>query len=347
MRSLSSTFQVSDLPALYIIAEAGVNHDGDVTDAHALIDVAADSGADAVKFQTFDPKAMVSEIAAAAPYQVSQSDVSTQIELLNNYVLPREAWKELVFHARERQVEFMSTAFDLSSLDLVCDLGVGALKLGSGELTNKPLLLEVAGRGLPVICSTGMGSHGEVASAVHWLSAAPGLMLMHCVSAYPAPPEQANLRAIVSMRKAFCLPVGWSDHTVGNVTSIAAVALGAAALEKHITLDMSRPGPDHAASADPEAFAAYVADTRAASSALGSGEKSIAPAEIENVELVRRSWHTTRDLRAGDVLGAADVVALRPASGIAPADDVVGRVATRAVPRGHSLSIDDLTADAP
>lgn len=342
MATLRSVFDRTDRPDLYVIAEAGVNHDGSVTDAHALVELAATAGADAVKFQTFDPAELVSDSAAAAAYQTRQAGVRTQRELLDRYVLPTGAWAELRDHAIQRQIVFLSTAFDLRSLDLVCDLGVGALKLGSGELTNKPLLMAVADRGLPVICSTGMATEAEVADAVEWLAGAPALLLMHCVSSYPAPIEQANLRALTTMRARFDVPVGWSDHTVGVVSAIAAVALGAAALEKHVTLDTARSGPDHAASADPDAFGGYVDAVRAAHTALGSGEKRPAPAEAENAPLVRRSWHAGRDLQAGSRIAVEDVVLLRPAAGIAPSEDVVGRVLGRDVARGSPVHAADL-----
>ncbi len=337
-----TAFSLTDRPDLYVVAEAGVNHDGSVADAHALVDLAADCGADAIKFQTFDPAALVSPTAQTAAYQAASTGIGTQRELLERLVLPEAAWPELRDHAVERDIDFLSTAFDLGSLDLVCRLGVHALKLGSGELTNKPLLTEVATRGLPVLCSTGMGTEAEVADAVDWLAGAPGLLLLHCVSSYPAPVEQANLRAMVTMRRTFGVPVGWSDHTVGTVTAVAAVALGAAALEKHITLDRSRPGPDHAASADAEGFTAYVADVRAAHAALGDGRKVPVPAEAGNVPLVRRSWHAARDLAPGERLGPGDVALLRPASGILPARDVVGAELVRAVRRGEPLHEDDL-----
>jgi N,N'-diacetyllegionaminate synthase len=343
MATLRSVFDPTDPPDLYVIAEAGVNHDGSVDDAHALVDLAADAGADAIKFQTFDPAELVSDTAAAAAYQATQAGVRTQRELLDRYVLPLTAWTELRDHALERQVDFLSTAFDLRSLDLVCELGVGALKLGSGELTNKPLLRSVAGRGLPVICSTGMGTEDEVASAVEWLADAPGLLLMHCVSSYPAPIDQANLRALTTMRDRFGVPVGWSDHTVGAVSAIAAVALGAAALEKHVTLDTTRSGPDHSASANADSFAVYVAGVRAAHSALGSGVKGPVPAEIDTAPLVRRSWHAGRDLRAEHRITADDLVLLRPADGIAPSEDIVGRVLVRDVARGTPLNPADLS----
>lgn len=342
MSALRSLFRPSERPDLYVIAEAGVNHDGSVADAHALVDLAADSRADAVKFQTFDPAALVSASARTAAYQLTTTGVTTQRELLEAYVLPATAWAELRDHAAERGIDFLSTAFDLASLDLVCELGVGALKLGSGELTNKPLLTEVARRGLPVLCSTGMGTEAEVGDAVDWLSGAPGLLLMHCVSSYPAPVEQANLRALTTLRRAFSVPVGWSDHTVGAVSAVAAVALGAAALEKHVTLDQSRVGPDHAASADASGFADYVGQVRDAHAALGDGRKVVAPAEAANVDVVRRSWHAVRDLSAGEQLTADDLALLRPATGIAPADDIAGRRLARAVAAGAPVHADDL-----
>ncbi|MDP9219787.1 MAG: N-acetylneuraminate synthase family protein [Actinomycetota bacterium] len=340
--ALSSVFELTERPGLYVIAEAGVNHDGSVADAHALVDLAADTGADAIKFQTFDPAALVSATAQTAAYQAASTGVATQRELLERYVLPAGAWPELRDHAIERGVDFLSTAFDLASLDLVCELGVHALKLGSGELTNKPLLTEVARRGLPVLCSTGMGAEAEVGDAVGWLAPAPGLLLMHCVSSYPAPVEQANLRALESMRRRFELPVGWSDHTVGTVAAVASVALGAAALEKHVTLDRSRPGPDHAASADRDGFADYVRQVRDAHAALGDGVKRPVAAEAATTPLVRRSWHAARDLHEGELVGPADVALLRPADGIAPAQDVIGQRLVHSVPQGSPLRADDL-----
>jgi N-acetylneuraminate synthase/N,N'-diacetyllegionaminate synthase len=344
MTTLRSIFRVTDRPDLYIIAEAGVNHDGSVADAHALVDLAADGGADAVKFQTFDPASLVSDQAEAAAYQTERTGARRQRELLERYVLPRTAWAELRDHAAARGIDFLSTAFDLVSLDLVCELGVGALKIGSGELTNKPLLRAAAARGLPILCSTGMGTDAEVAAAVDWLSDAPAVLLMHCVSSYPAPVEQANLRAIPAMCRRFGRPVGWSDHTLGSVTAVAAVALGAAALEKHVTLDASRPGPDHAASADGPDFAEYVARVHAAHAALGDGIKRPAAAEVENAPLVRRSWHAARPLRAGQRVAAEDVVLLRPAQGLEPATVLVGRQLARDVRAGAPVGAEDLVA---
>ncbi len=314
---------------VYVIAEVGVNHDGIVEDAHRLVDLAADCGADAVKFQTFDPAAIVSELAEAAPYQQRQAGVRTQQELLARYVLPDSAWGELASHSRERGLDFMSTTVDRASLDLITALDVQALKIGSGELTNKPYLIEVARHRLPVILSTGMGTMDEVGDAVSWLDGVPQLMLLHCVSSYPAPVDQANLRAIPAMRDRFGVPVGWSDHTLGFGSAVAAIALGAASLEKHITLDRRREGPDHLASADPAEFVEYVRMARDTVASLGDGVKVPVPAEAANRPLVRRSWHARKDVPAGHVLDESDVVTLRPATGLAPSADVMGRTAAR------------------
>ena len=234
-----------------VIAEAGVNHDGDPDLAHRLVDVAADSGADAVKFQTFDPDRLVSAAADATPYQRARGAAAGQRSLLASLTLPESVWAELRDHASERGTLFLSTPFDLGSAELLVGLGVPGLKVSSGELTNTPFLRELAALGVPLLVSTGMGSAAEVADAVEACVEAPGTVLFHCVSAYPAPLEQCNLRAIPQMARAHGLPVGWSDHTTGLTSALGAVALGASVLEKHVTTDRTRSGPDHAASLEP------------------------------------------------------------------------------------------------
>lgn len=325
----------------FVIAEAGVNHGGDSDRAHALIDVAADCGADAVKFQTFLPESLASAEAAAAPYQAERG-VTTQREMLEALTLPREAWAGLAAHAADRGLIFLSTPFDLESLDLLLGLGVRALKIPSGELDNLGFIAQAASRGLPLILSTGLGTLDEVAAAVEAAASAQGVALLHCVTAYPAPVESSNLRAMSAMAKKFRRPVGWSDHTEGSVTAVAAVALGASILEKHLTTDRSLPGPDHAASADPSEFAAYVAAVRAAEASLGDGVKRPAEAELENLRFARRSYHAARDLEPGEVLREGDVRLVRPATGLPPTTVVVGRVVTRAVAAGQPLLAEDL-----
>ncbi len=310
---------------VYVIAEIGVNHDGNVEDAHDLIDVARECGADAVKFQTFDPEAIVSATAVAAPYQREQAGVSTQHELLAQYVLPDSAWAELSSHAREVGIDFMSMIVDRRSLDLVLDADPVAIKLGSGDLTNKPLMEMVAAGGKPVLFSTGMSNFEEVDRAVEWLAPAPWLGVLHCVSSYPAPLDQCNLSAIPLMAERYGIPVGWSDHTVGNVSAIASVALGAHALEKHITLDRGRVGPDHSASADPDGFRQYIQQVRITESCLGDGQKECMPAERVTRDLVRRSWHLVRDVSAGETVTGDMVRLLRPTGGLPPWESPLGR----------------------
>jgi N,N'-diacetyllegionaminate synthase len=332
---------VGDGHPCFVVAEAGVNHNGRPDLAHRLVEAAAAAGADAVKFQTFRPEALVAAGAAAAPYQRARG-ATAQDDMLRSLVLPASAWGDLAGHAAEHGLLFLSTAFDEASAAIVADLGVPALKIPSGELDNLPFIRQLAAHRLPLLISTGMGTLDEVAAAIDAARAAPGVALFHCVTAYPAPPLDANLRAIPTMRERFRVPVGWSDHTPGSTTAVAAVALGATLLEKHLTTDRALPGPDHAASADPDQFAAYIRDVRDTEGALGDGVKRPAASEEENRVHARRSLHATHDLAPGDVLGAGDVVALRPATGIAPGTDVSGRTIVRPVPAGAPITGDDL-----
>lgn len=347
MTALDRWFDPLESPGVYVIAEAGVNHDGSVDDAHRLVDAAADCGADAVKFQTFEPAALTSATGPTAAYQRARTGARTQRELLQAYVLPAGVWPELREHAISRNLDFLSTPFDHASLDLLCALGVPALKLGSGELTNRTLLQAAAGRGLPVLLSTGMGRSEEIARALGWLreGGADQLALFHCVSSYPAPLDQANLRAIPRMRADFGVPVGWSDHTIGSVSAIAAVALGAVLVEKHLTLDTTRDGPDHAASADPASFLDYVLSVRGTFDGLGDGVKRPTEAEEPNLAVVRRSWYAVRDLLPGTTIGVGDLIALRPESGIGAAEDLVGAVVTRPVAADSPIRPEDLRMD--
>lgn len=324
-----------------VIAEAGVNHNGSVDLAHALVDVAADAGADAVKFQTFEATRLVSATAATTPYQRrATAQERTQAQMLAELQLPESVWRELAAHAHERGILFLSSAFDLPSAELLVELGVPAIKVGSGELTHHRFLRGVAALGVPMLVSTGMADEREVEGGVAACAGAPGLGLFHCVSAYPAPVEDANLTVIPRMAARHRVPVGWSDHTPGSVCAVAAVALGATMLEKHLTTDRGLPGPDHAASLDPDGMAAYVAEVRATEAALGDGVKRRMPSEEENAALVRRGWHAARDLPEGAVLTDDDVVALRPEGELRADELVVGLRLTRAVPAGTPIPRD-------
>jgi N-acetylneuraminate synthase/N,N'-diacetyllegionaminate synthase len=327
----------------FVIAEAGVNHNGDPELAHRLVDIAADAGADAVKFQTFEPERLVSPLAPKAEYQlVNTGRAESQLDMLRRLALPREILAPLAAHAAARGLLFLSTPFDEASADLLETLGVPAYKVPSGEVTNHPLLAHVARKGKPVLVSTGMSTLGEVAEAVQVVreNGDPPLALFHCVTSYPASPADCNLRAMEAMRTAFGVPVGWSDHTVGIQVSLAAVAAGAALLEKHFTADRTLPGPDHAASLEPQELSALVRSIREIESALGDGVKRPTASEAANTAVVRRSLHASRSLSAGHVLQPDDLIALRPGSGLSPAlrDRLVGRRLRVGVERGEMLA---------
>ena len=329
---------------VYVIAEAGVNHNGDIELAHRLVDIAASSGADAVKFQTFSPDKLVSSTAATTPYQRDRGGSSDQRSLLESLTLPETAWAELRDHATQSGITFLSTPFDLDSAELLVALGLPALKVSSGELTNLPYLRQLSALGVTLLVSTGMGTADEVAAAVAACADAPGLVLFHCVSAYPAPVEECNLRAIPVMAGAHGVPVGWSDHTPGLTTALGAVALGAPILEKHFTADRTLPGPDHLASLEPDGLTGYVSATKQLARALGDGVKRRMPSEEANATLVRRSWHAAIDLPVGTVLEGAHLSLLRPEGGISPALDIRGRVVSRPIPAGAPVTHSDLDA---
>jgi N,N'-diacetyllegionaminate synthase len=328
----------------FVIAEVGVNHDGSVDLAHQLIDVAAASGAQAVKFQTFSPAALVSAGASTTPYQKRAGASQSQAELLESLTLPAGAWVELAGHAGSRGLIFLSTPFDLASADLLAGLGVPALKAPSGELTNLAFLRALAGYGLPLFVSTGMGDLAEVDAAFIAVARAPGLILFHCVSAYPAPLPECNLRAIPAMQARYGVPVGWSDHSPGATTAVVAAALGARVFEKHFTLDRSAPGPDHAASVEPDELAGYVAAVHDAVTSLGDGVKRRVASEQENAPLVRRGWHAARDLPAAHLLAEGDLLALRPETALSVGLDLVGFRLLRDVTGGDALRPEDLEA---
>jgi N-acetylneuraminate synthase/N,N'-diacetyllegionaminate synthase len=334
---------------VYVIAEAGVNHDGDVGRALALVDAAADAGADAVKFQTFDPAALASGDAPLADYQRDAGESGSQRAMLERLALAEADFERLAARARERGIAFLSTPFDEGSAGVLERIGVPAFKVGSGELTNLPLLRSLAARGRPLLLSTGMATLEEVGAAVDAIRGAgdPALALLHCVSSYPAPLDQANLRAIATLREAFGVPVGYSDHCMELEASVAAVALGAVLVERHLTLDRGAPGPDHAMSSEPAELAELVRRIRRVESALGDGVKAPQPAEAGTRDVARRSLVATRDLSAGERVGAGDVAIKRPGGGLAPDDlgRVVGAILAAAVRRDEPFAERHLTGD--
>lgn len=329
----------------FIIAEAGVNHNGSLDLALRLVEAAADCGADAVKFQTFTAAEVASPQAPKAAYQrAGEGGEESQYAMLERLELSPEAHRALQARCRQLGLIFLSTPFGPASADLLDDLDLPAFKIPSGEVTNLPFLRQVAAKGRPVILSTGMCDLAEVGAAVEALDQAgcPALALLHCVSAYPADPAQANLRAMTSLAQAFGRPVGFSDHTPGNEVALAAVALGAAILEKHFTLDRALPGPDHRASAEPEEFKNLVAGVRKVESALGDGQKVLQPCEREIRDVARRSLVAARDIAAGQILEADLLLLRRPGTGLGPEwlPRLLGRPAARDIASGQLLSLE-------
>lgn len=334
-----------DAPCL-IIAEAGVNHDGDPGKALALVRAAADAGADAVKFQAFRTDALVTAGARTAGYQRSATGDDAQAAMLRRLELGEEHFRRIAGECERLGLAFLCTPFDLDSARMLRRLGVQAFKLGSGELTNHPLLAAIAAWGLPLIVSTGMSGLDECEAAAARLRASgdPPCAWLHCVSQYPAPEGQANLRAMDALRLALGGPVGMSDHSLGSAVALAAIARGARIIEKHLTLDRLASGPDHAASIEPDAFAELVRQARLVESALGDGVKRPAPCELDTRAVARRSLVAARDLPAGHRLADGDLAAKRPGGGIAPAelDTALSRVLRRALARDQALAWDDL-----
>ncbi len=329
-----------------IIAEIGVNHNGDLDLGRKLIDVAADAGADAVKFQTFFAEDLVTRSARKAAYQVANTGQDdSQFAMLKALELSEAQFAEMKAHCVKRGIEFMSTPFSEAAADLLERVGVDCYKVSSGDLTHLPLLRHLAKKGLPIIISTGMATISDVEEAVEAIRSEGNeqISILHCVSNYPAAPEDCNLRAMDTIAQAFGLPVGWSDHTMDSEISWAAVARGALIIEKHITLDHNLPGPDHRASSEPAEFARFVKGIRAIEAALGNGVKRPTMAERETAKVGRRSLTARRDLAAGTAIRAEDLAILRPGTGYAPRDLalVTGLKLTRDVAEGTPLVPED------
>lgn len=338
---------VGDPAHLYFIAEAGVNHNGDRERALALVDIAAEAGADAVKFQTFTAASLVSAAAPKAVYQLrNDGSATTQAQMLAALELDETSWLAIRERCNEKSIDFLSTPFDYASADFLEKLGVGAFKVSSGDLTYLPFLGHLAQKGLPLIISTGMADLGETEAAVRTIEANgnPALAILHCVSDYPCNPADANLRVIPLLEKAFGRPVGWSDHTLGSATGLASVALGARLIEKHITLDRTLPGPDHKASIEPQELKRFIADIRIVEQALGDGIKRPVRAELDTAAVARRSVVLLADIRAGERLTSKNCDARRPGTGMSPAmlDLVLGRTVVQDLAAGTILKPEHL-----
>jgi N,N'-diacetyllegionaminate synthase len=332
----------------FIIAEAGVNHNGNIDLARRLIDVAVDAGADAVKFQTFKAEQLVTAEAPKAEYQQRTTDRNeSQFDMLKHLELDFDSFRELYAYCQSKNILFLSTPFDEDSADFLETLGVAAFKIPSGEITNLPYLTHIARNGRPMIVSTGMAYLSEVETAVRAIRATGNneIALLHCASSYPADPGDINLRAMSTLSSAFGVPIGFSDHTQGLEIPLAAVALGASIIEKHFTLDRTLPGPDHAASLEPDQLTALTRGIRNVEAALGHGRKEPAASEANTAAAARRSLVAARDLPAGTVLTEADLAIKRPGTGLAPAlrSHLIGRVTRVKIPGGTLLSLEMLT----
>ena len=319
-----------------IIAEAGVNHNGDLDLARQLIDVAAEAGADLIKFQTFSADRLVTTDAKKADYQKQTTDAGeSQHAMIRRLELTREMHEALIVHCRLRGIQFFSTGFDPESIDLLAELGVDCFKIPSGEITNLPYLRHVGGYGKSVILSTGMATLGEIEAALAVLEQAgtprDRITVLHCNTEYPTPMADVNLRAMVSIREAFRVAVGYSDHTAGIEVAIAAVALGATTIEKHFTLDRNLPGPDHKASLEPDELKALVVAIRNIEQAMGDGIKRPSSSEAKNKPIARKSLVAACTIRAGEYFSETNITVKRPGTGLSPMrwDEVLGRKALR------------------
>lgn len=331
----------------YIIAEAGVNHNGDIELARKLIDVAKEAGADAVKFQTFKAEESTSFCAEKAEYQKhTTAESESQLEMIRRLELPFSAFGELQKYCIDRDIDFISTPDGLDSLNCLLQLDVPLLKIGSTEVTNYPFLEALGKTGKPLILSTGMSTLGEIEKALEIIRSTgnQNITLMHCTTDYPTDINYVNLTAMKTMQQAFQVDVGYSDHTLGYEAAIAAVALGAECIEKHITLDRGLKGPDHQASMPPAEFKEYVTHIRNTECLLGDGRKRPTPNEIQNLNQVRRSIVTTRAICKGTMITKDMLCLKRPGTGIAPEyeDVLVGRTIKRDMEADEMIQWEDI-----
>ncbi len=320
----------------FIIAEAGVNHNGSIEIAKKLIDVASQAGADAVKFQTFKAKNLVSKNAQKANYQKETTDEDeSQYEMIKKLELDVDTHKELMRYCDEKRIIFLSTPFDLESIELLYELGLEIFKIPSGEITNLPYLRAIGKLKKRVILSTGMADLGEIEDALDLLvdsgTKRENIIVLHANTMYPTPMEDVNLRAMQTIASAFGVEVGYSDHTLGIEVPIAAVAMGARVIEKHFTLDRDMEGPDHTASLEPDELKAMVNGIRNIEKALGNGIKKPTPSEKPNIEVARKSIVAARDIKKGEIFSEENLATKRPAKGINPMrwDEIIGTVAQR------------------
>lgn len=330
----------------FIIAEAGVNHNGDWDTAMKLIDAASEAGADAIKFQTFKTENLVSRSAQKAEYQkITTWKTETQFEMLKKLELSEKAHHDLFQYCQQRKIMFMSTPFDIESIDFLNNLGLELFKIPSGEITNLPYLRKIGKFNKKVILSTGMADLGEIEDALNVLteSGTPknNIVVLHCNTEYPTPYEDVNLQAMLTIKEAFKVNVGYSDHTIGIEIPIAAVALGADVIEKHFTLDKNMPGPDHKASLEPKELKTMVEAIRNIEKALGDGVKKVSASELKNRPIVRKSIVAARHIKKGEVFTGENITVKRPGEGISPMkwDIIIGRRASKAFKKDEQIEL--------
>lgn len=320
-----------------IIAEAGVNHNGDIALAKKLIDAAADAGVDYVKFQTFNSKKLVSKSAQKADYQKQNTndEVESQLKMLQKLELSKKDHLILIEHCKAKNIKFLSTAFDLDSIDFLDELRIDLWKVPSGEITNLPYLRKLGGLGKPVIISTGMAEMSEIEDAINVITSSgtdiKDITVLHCNTEYPTPMHDVNLTAMNTIKEVFKVPIGYSDHTLGIEIPIAAVALGATVIEKHFTLDNTMDGPDHKASLEPNDLKEMVTAIRNIEQALGNGVKAPSPSEAKNKPIARKSIVANVNISKGEVFNENNITVKRPGTGISPMkwDEVIGTTATK------------------
>ena len=330
--------------SVFIIAEAGVNHNGSIKIAKDLINVAVESGADAVKFQTFKAEKLVSKTAEKADYQKKTTEASeSQFDMLKKLELDVEAHQELLVYCQEKNIMFLSTPFDHDSINMLNDLGLETFKIPSGEITNLPYLRHVGSLNKKVVLSTGMSNLKEIGDALAVLTNAgtlnENITVLHANTMYPTPMEDVNLNAMQTIHKEFGVAVGYSDHTIGIEVDIAAVAMGASIIEKHFTLNKAMEGPDHKASLEPEELKAMVSAIRNIEKALGSNEKILSPSEEVNLNIARKSIVASCPIRKGELLSEKNISTKRPGTGISPMkwDEIIGTIATKSYQMDESI----------
>jgi len=338
---------IGDNKPVFIIAEAGVNHNGSIELAKELIDVAKDANANAIKFQTFRTEEIITKYADKADYQKEMTGDGSQFEMVKKLELGQDDFRELAEYAKKHDIMFLSTPFDEKSSDLLNDLKIPAFKISSGDITNHPLLAYVAKKGKPMIISTGMSTREEVREAVITIENAGNndIVLLHCTSNYPARYDDCNLKAMLTLKKEFNLLVGYSDHTLGIIVPLAAVSMGACIIEKHITVDKNLPGPDHNASLLPEELKEMVLQIKVIEKVLGSEEKNPVFRELKFQKVVRKSIVAKGPISKGTIISNKMIAIKRPGTGLAPKfiNDIIGKVAVTNIKKDEQITLDKVS----